>query len=252
MMTLYSPEELQEYCLRELGKPVINIAIDDTQLEQQIDNALQFFIQNHYDGATERYIKYTVTAQDVINGYLSIPENICEVVEIYDPSQDGNNVSGVEEFERLNFNIANSDIVDQLHNSSDSMGLSGYYLAREGIATLRHMFTPKRMFEFNKVQGTLNVHAQLVAGNFIFLHAYETLDPDIDVNIFNQIWMKEYATALVKRQWGANTKKYQNVQMAGGITMDGQTIFNEADADVKRLREEFLQKYTLPPQFFMG
>ena len=248
MLTLYSPDDLKNYCLRALGSPVINIEVDDTQLDDRVDEALQFFIEQHYDGSTERHIRYTITSDDVSRGYLTLPDNVPIVIDIIDPNLGSGNG---EEFENLNFLLANSDIANMV-TGTEAPNLVPYYVSMEAVATLRRFFSPKRMFEYNAINRELKVYATLEAGRTIFIHCYESLDPDNDINVYNDRWLKKYTVELIKKQWGMNTKKYKGVQLAGGITSDGKEIYDEAVEELNKLEEEFISRYTLPPQFFMG
>ena len=247
-MALQSPEELAQYCLRRLGAPLNNIEIDQSQIDDLIEDAVQYFIEYHYDGSSERYVPYLVTDNDVNKGYLTMPDNIVEIVYLYDPARGFSGSS--EEFERLNFHIANDDVLNFLDTPGD--GLAEYHLAFEQIATLKRYFQPDRYFNFNKTSRALYTTGNLVAGNCIYVRCYVGIDPDFDVNVYNDHWMKEYATALFHKQWGFNVKKYKGVQLAGGVEIDGQQIYEEGNDEVLRLREEFQSRYTAPPKFMMG
>ncbi len=249
MARIQSAEELGAYCLRRLGAPVNDIAIDQSQIDDCIDDALQYYIEYHYDGSTETYLRYQITDADVVRGYLCIPDEVVELIRIYDPSLSSTG-SG-EEFERLNFQLANTDMSPFLKNTGH--GVASYHLAFEQIATLRRYFNPDRSsFDFNKNSKRLKTSGRLVAGNFIYLHCYVALEPEEDIDIFNDHWIKEYCTQLIKKDYGSILKLFDNVQLAGGIQVDGQRWYDEATAEIEKMREEFQRRYTLPPKFFMG
>lgn len=249
MAILESASELQEYCLRKLGKPVINIEIAQEQLDDRTDEAIELFIQRHYDGVTEVWRKHTITARDVKNGYITTPANLVSLTEMIDPSVNKGGGSSLEAFERLNYRLAQSDFFDTINSGLDA---STYYIKKINIGTMLDVISADRNFQFNYIRRYLNTSGTLVAGNFIILHGYEAIDPEKHVNIYNDEWIKKFAAALIKQQWGTNIKKYDGVQLPGGVTMNGQVIFDEATAELEKLETQFELKYELPVDFFTG
>jgi len=249
MAILESAPELQEYCLRKLGKPVINIEIDQTQLDDRTDDAIELFIQRHYDGVTEVWKKYSITARDVKNGYITPPSDMVAIIDLIDPTLDGTGGTSLEAFERLNYRLAQSDFFDAINGGIDA---STYYIKKQNILTMLDVLTTTRNFQFNYIRKYLNTSGTLVEGNWIILHAYEAIDPEKHINIYNDEWIKKYSTALIKQQWGTNIKKYDGVQLPGGVTMNGQVIFDEAITELEKLLEEFELKYELPIDFMTG
>lgn len=247
-----SAAELKQYCLRELGSPVINIEVDDTQLNDRIDDAMQYFIERHYEGVQEIYRTYTVTARDVRNGYLTIPSDVVSVVELIDPSTSDNTGSSLEEFERLNYRLAQSDLFNGITGRRGGGGieLTSYVLTMQNISHMLDILSPSRNFYFNAVTHQMRTSGRLVEGNFIILHTYESYDVENFVDVYNVRWVKKYATALIKKQWGNNLKKLSNVQLPGGVELNGQQIYDEAKEEIDKLEEEFSLKYELPVDFF--
>lgn len=247
MPQLESPEDLKEYCLRQLGKPVINIEIDDTQIFDRIDDTVDKFIESHYNGVTEVYLLHTITAAEVLRGFLRPNENVVSILEVLDKDGDASG-SSLEEFERLNFNLSQSEFF----NNMIKAGVSEYYLTRQHLNLFSDIFSPSRSFQYNPIRGYLNISDALVEGNIVIIHGYESIDPECDTLVYNDHWVKEYATALIKRQWGNNVKKFDGVQLPGGVTMNGQTIYDEAVVEIEKLDTEFTLKYEEPVDFFMG
>lgn len=249
MAILESASELQEYCLRKLGKPVINIEIDQTQLDDRTDEAIELFIQRHYDGVTEIWKKYTITARDVRNGYLTPPSDMVAIIDLIDPTIESGGGSSLEAFERLNYRLAQSDFFDTLNGGVDA---STFYIKRQSINTMLDVISADRNFQFNYIRKYLNTSGILVEGNWVILHGYEAIDPERHINIYNDEWIKKYSAALIKQQWGTNIKKYDGVQLPGGVTMNGQIIFDEATEELTKLIEEFELKYEYPVDFMVG
>ena len=249
MAILESATELQQYCLRKLGKPVINIEIDQTQLDDRTDEAIELYIQRHYDGVTEVWKKYYITAKDVTKGYITPPSNMVSLTELIDPSLTGT-ASSAEAFERINYQIAQSDMLNPI--TGGAIDTSGYYIQKQSIETMLDVLSPSRNFQFNYITKYLNTSGILVEGNFIILHGYEAIDPEKHINVYNDEWIKKFSTSLIKQQWGTNIKKYDGVQLPGGVTMNGQVIYDEATAELERLLEQFELKYELPVDFMVG
>jgi len=246
MNKLASPDDLKNYALRRLGSPVINIEIDDTQIDDRIDDAIQLFVERHFDGVDEVYLKHTVTDRDAARGYIIVKDDIVAITELYSIGDAG---SGSEELSRLNYHIAQSDIVDFLGSANTTVE---YYLTRQHIDLINQIFTPRRSFSFNSISHKFDPVDALKAGNIVVYRAYQALDVDLYEDIYNNMWMKKYVTALIKRQWGENTKKFDGVQLPGGVTVSGQTIWSEADAEITKLEEEFANTYELPVNFFIA
>lgn len=246
---IQSAQELKEYCLRRLGAPVINIELEETQMQDRINDAIDFFIRYHYDGSFETWYPYTITKADVSRGYFDLSgTNIIEVIEIYDPNLNGD--SSAEELERINFRLAGSDQLDLI--LSNKGGLSGFELGMQTVEKIKNYFTPNRYFEYNRITGKLKISAELNEGRMFFIRCYEGVDPETSDLIYNDEWIKKYTTALFKMQWGENIKKYDGIQMAGGVTLNGKVIYDEAKEDVMRLEDEFQSRYETPPGFFVG
>ena len=206
MNKLASPNDLKEYALRKLGKPVINIEIDDGQIDDRIDDAIQMFTQRHYNGVDEVYIKHVVTDRDQTRGYIIVPDDIVAITELYSIGDPG---SSTEEFTRLNYHIAQSDMVDFIGNANTVVE---YYLTRQHISLINEIFNPRRTFMFNAVSHKFDPIDALTAGNIVVYRAYKALDVDMWEDVYNNEWMKKYSTALIKKQWGENTKKFDGVQ----------------------------------------
>lgn len=244
---LSSIQELKDYCLRALGRPVINVEVEDTQAYERIYDAFQFYGEHHFDGVQEIWHKVTFTAADEARQRISLPLDLIAVLDLYDPGTRGSGASA-DEFDRVNYLIANSDLF-YFSQAGGGMqrDLKNYEITMSYIRLLQIYFTAVRDYTFNKAAHELIVPGALIKeGRYIMIRAFRLLDPEVYTDVLNDYWVKRYATALIKRQWGMNIKKYDGVQMIGGITLNGQKIWDEADAEILRLEEEFSKKFTLP------
>ena len=261
----------KEYCLRSLGKPVIDINVDDDQVDDRIDEALQYFAQYHYDGVERVYLKHAITqteidraatnssesATDKIDnsisatwlegkGFIPVPDTIVSVIKVFDfTDKNTTNMFDIRYQLRLN------DLYDF---SSES--IIHYHMTRQHLDFLDHILVGEKPIRFNQHQNRLYIDMDwkndLAAGEFLIIEAYRKLNPNTLTDIYDDIFLKRYATALIKRQWGTNLSKFEGVQMLGGVTLNGAKIFEEAQSDIEKLEEQIQLAYELPPDYMMG
>ena len=265
-------ETLKQYSLRALGKPVIEINVDDDQLEDRIDEAIQYFQQYHYDGIRRTYLKYKLTAADktrlsAINGssetatdtpsgntttwyednnYLSVPQSIISVINIFPFSDKGNlNLFDVRYQLRLN------DLYD-----FSSTSVINYDVVLRHLDFLDHILVGEKPLRFNQHDNRLYVDMDwkndLQVGEYLIIECYRKLDPTTFTDVNNDIFLKRYVTALFKKQWGANLSKFNGVAMLGGVTLNGQQIYSEALSDIEKLETELRTTYELNPALMIG
>ena len=266
-----SKSTFKEYCLRSLGKPVIEINVDDEQVDDRIDEALQYFAQYHYDGVERVYLKHAITqaeidragtnssetATDKVDnsitaawtegkGFIPVPDSVMSVIKIFDfTDKNTTNMFDIRYQLRLN------DLYDF---SSES--IIHYQMTRQHLDYLDHILVGEKPIRFNQHQNRLYIDMDwtndLAVGEFLIIEAYRKLNPDTYTDIYDDIYLKRYATALIKRQWGANLSKFEGVQMLGGVTLNGAKIFEEAQADIEKLEEQIQLAYELPPNYMIG
>jgi len=267
MPTINSREELIDYCLRILGKPVIQINVDNKQCEDRIDEGLLFFAERHFDGVEKGYFKYQLTQTDIDRKYIET-NNIGPINGITGDSPNGSNiVSVVKIFQFGNFtSIDMFDIRYQLALTdyfginrglagSPALGMATYDSTKRYIKIIQDFFQPEKAIRFSKVTNRLYLDGSMEdvsPGNYIIVEAYAALDPEKFTEIYNDRWLQNYCTALIKRQWGANMAKYDGVALPGGITMKGAQIYAEAVQELAQIENEFLRSYELPVDFMMG
>ena len=266
-----SRANLKEYCLRTLGKPVIEINVDDDQVDDRIDEALQYFAQYHYDGVERMYLKHQITQAEIDRaatnttttatdkadnsitanwlegkGFIPVPDSVLSVVKIFDFTDKANlNLFDVRYQLRLN------DLYD-----FSSTSVMHYQLTMQHLDFLDHILVGEKPIRFNQHMNRLYIEMDwgndVTAGEFIIIECYRKLDPTTYTDVFNDIYLKRYTTALIKRQWGANLSKFEGVQMLGGVTLNGAKLFEEANADIEKLEEQIQLAYELPPNYMIG
>ena len=265
-------ETQKQYALRALGKPVIEINVDDDQLEDRIDEAVQYFQQYHYDGIRRTYLKYKLTAADktrlaAINGstetatdsvsgnsstwyednnYLVVPQSIISVINIFPFSDKGNlNLFDVRYQLRLN------DLYD-----FSSTSVINYDIVLRHLDFLDHILVGEKPLRFNQHDNRLYIDMDwtndLQTDEYLVIEAYRKLDPSAYTDVWNDIYLKRYTTALFKKQWGANLSKFNGVAMVGGVTLNGQQIYSESLQDIEKLENEIRTTFELNPAMMIG
>jgi hypothetical protein len=234
-------EQLKQYCLRRLGKPVLEINVHDDQLEDLIDDALQFYRDYHFDGTERTFLKKTITTQDVTNRYIPIAENVVGIINLYP--------SGILMGSSM-FNVKYQWALNNMHDLSSGFGASihDYTMKMEQLTLIDEVFNGKQLFRFNRHNNRLYIddmwgQGSLAVDQVIVAEAYAYLDTTTFSDVWNDWWLKQYTTQLFKRAWGTNLSKFQNLQLPGGVMMDGLRILQEAEEEIKRLESEVINNY---------
>jgi hypothetical protein len=267
-------EQLKDYCLRRLGYPVVQINVDDSQIEDRVDDALQFFAEYHFDGVERVYLRKQVTQQDIERGYIDLTQPTLAAtddgIEIkaapaLDP--DGNSIISVircfQLFDTLGglgmfdakYQIALNDLYG-LRTNTYGDSLIGYNITRSHMQMLQDMLTPEKMIEFSRVTNRIYVETnwseKMTKGDYLVFEAYKILDPSLYPEIYNDRLLKMYLTALIKQQWGLNLSKFSGMSLPGGVSFNGANMASEAKSEVEKIENEIQAKYELPPQGFIG
>jgi hypothetical protein len=261
-------EQLKQYALRNLGKPVIEINVDDAQLEDRLDEALQYFSQYHYDGVERVYLKYKYTEADKArltsntsssatknsestsyeeaNNYLIVPDSVLAVNKIFNLS-DKNNMNMFD----VRYQLRLNDLYD-----FSSTSIIHYDMVLRHLDFLDHILVGEKPVRFNQHNNRLYIDMDwsedLSVGEYIVIECYRKLDPETMTDVYNDIYLKRYVTALFKKQWGANLSKFNGVAMIGGVTLNGQQIYSEALQDVEKLETEIRGTYETPVTYMIG
>jgi hypothetical protein len=329
-MTMASPKtrlEFKEYCLRKLGKPVIEINVDDDQVEDRIDEALKYYYDYHFDGVEKQYYRYVFSEKDFpgavkeivvhdggtgysnsdtvtiapftgdasgagataslttyangtisaitvtaighdyridpqvtittstgsgasvsgfVGGYVTIPQNIIGVVNIFDI---GDYIATNNIF-NLRYQIALNDLYTLTYQS-----MVPYYMAFQHIQLLEQLLVGKQPIRYNRNTNRLYIDmnwGKVVPGQYLLVEAYQIVDPAKFPDVWSDRWLLRYCTELIKKQWGTNLKKFSGMQLPGGVTFNGQQIYDEAHADIDKLEEEMSTSYSLPAYDMIG
>jgi hypothetical protein len=239
--------EFKEYCLRKLGKPVIEINVDDDQVDDRIDEALRYYYDYHFDGSDKIYYKHAVTETDVTNKYITLPENIIGAVSVFsigDPSVRADDL----------FNIRYQIALNDLYTLTN-VSVVPYYMVMEHLALLTEMLVGKVPIRYTRHKNRLYIDTDwgnLAVGSFLVIEAYEIVDPLVYNDAWNDRWLQNYATALIKRQWGSNLTKFTGMNLPGGVQFNGEKIYNDAVDEITKMETEMISGYSLPVLDMIG
>lgn len=321
-MALSSRQQLIDYCLRRLGFPVIEINVDDDQISDRIDDALQMYQEYHFDGVEKTFFKHQVTGSklklnlpiatnftvgETITGgssgatakifsldgqYITVEESkgdwttsesITGAVSGYTASLSGSDhytkgdiengyvpiSNGIIGITRV-FNIGNNtqtsggdylfDIEYQfrLNDLYNLLGadMTYYSIVQSHLTTLEKLLVNERQIRWNRKTNRLYIDTDwdrtFNPGTYLMVEGYAILDPETYTEVYDDMFLKKYATALIKRQWGENMKKFGGIQLPGGVVLNGTEIFQEALQEIQQIEQEMSLKYELPPTFMVG
>ena len=266
---------LIDYCLRQLGAPVLEINVDDDQIDDLVDDALQYFNERDYDGVEKMYLKYKFTQDDIDRGkavpttgtgiqsttatgggfsntwyensnFINVPDSVIGVEKIF--KFDTSSISGGM------FSIKYQLFLNDLYYFN-SVELLQYSMTKSYLEDIDFLLTPDKQIRFNKRQDRLYLDidwGSQPAGEYIILECYRALDPETFTQVYNDSFMKLYLTALIKRQWGRNLSKFRGVKLPGGIELNGGEILQQAESELADIRGRMMSEFELPPLDFIG
>ena len=260
--------ELKEYALRRLGKPVLEINVSDDQCDDAIDYTLQKFQQFHYDGAERVYLKHKITQADLdrakdtndttttsvagnstwleSNTYIEIPQHILSIEGIFSFTDKGTaNIFDIRYQMRLN-DLYDFTSTQFYHYYMIQQHLGTIDFLLEGIKPTRYIATQNRLYL------DMDWQADVLLDQYFVIKCWRALDPLTWTEIYDNMWVKDYVSAKIKKQWGSNMTKFQNVQMPGGVTLNGEMIYNDAVQELKDLDEQLRQQWETPPLDMIG
>jgi len=259
---------LKEYCLRALGKPVIDINVDDDQVDDRIDEAVQYFCQYHSDGVERMYLKYQVTADDITrmtadtsesvtengvtttwkqgNNFLIVPETVISVVNVF-PLSDRANLNMFD----VRYQLRLNDLYD-----FSSTSIVHYEMTMKHLDFLDHILVGEKPMRFNHLSNKLFLdmdwNNDITAGEFLIFEVFRRLDPATSTDMFDDLYLKRYTTTLIKKQWGQNLSKFSGTAMLGGVTLNGPELFSTAIQEQRQLEDEIRLNYEEPPHMQQG
>ena len=242
-----SREELKQFCLRRLGAPLLEINVDDDQVEDCIEMSFSYYYDYHYDATEKVYLAHAVTQTDIDNKYLSIDDSVIGVINIL---ALGNSYSTNNLF-NLRYQIALNDLF-----AFNTGPFATYYMALQNVALAEELFVGKQAIRFQRHSNRLHIDIawgeKVVLGEYIIVEAYQKINPDTYTDVYNDRWLQRYCTAQIKKQWGENLKKFEGLSMPGGITFNGQKIWDEATDEIQAIEAEMISSYSLPVTDMLG
>lgn len=244
MAILSSRYDLENYALRQLGAPVTEINIDPDQIEDCLDDAIQYWQEFHSDATYKTYVSHQLTDSDVSNKYITT-------------SPDVISVNGMFAIPLHGFGFADLKYEFFLNSQNDVISDLAYYeQVSQHIALTEQRLNGVPQTTYSRHQDKLYIHGDigedLIAGNYIMYEARRLVDPTNYSKIYNDMWLKEYTTALMKKQWGQNLSKFENMQLPGGVMINGRQILDDGENDIVRLREKIRLDHEDPIDFYLG
>lgn len=235
-----SRSTFKEFCLRKLGKPVIEINVDDDQVEDRIDESLRYYWDYHFDGTERLYYKHEITSTDITNKYITLPQNIIGAVKIFPVGQSLNTMN----LFNLRYQIALNDLY-----SLTTQSMVPYVMAMQHIQFMEEILVGQKPIRYNRHKNQLHIDMdwnQAVLGEYLVVEAYEIVDPDTYTDVWADRWLALYTTAQIKYQWGSNLTKFSGMVLPGGVQFNGEKIQDDAKAEIESLEQEMITSYTLP------
>ena len=246
-MAVTTRQGLIDYCLRSLGEPVVEINIDEQQIEDRVDEAIEHYKMYHYDGIEKMYLKHQITQDDIDQRYIPIPDYIYGVTRVF-PVAAGTGTS--KSIFNLQYQLRLNDLYDLT-----SVSVVYYQMVMNHLALLDTTLNGLTLYRFNRRTGRLYIEEDwtlnMPVDSYILVECYRALDPATYPSVYGDNWLKHYTTALLKKQWATNIKKFSGLQLPGGVTIDGDKLYTEAVEEVKEL-DDIIQRKSAPLEFFMG
>lgn len=246
-MAVTTRQGLIDWCLRELGEPVVEINVDEQQIEDRVDEAIEFWRQYHYDGTEKVYLKHLVTQDDVTQRSIPISDLVYGVTRVF-PIAAGTSTS--KSIFDLQYQLRLNDLYDLTSTS-----VIYYSMVMSHLALLDLTLNGHPLYRFNRLTNRLYIEEDwtqnIAPGTYLLIECYRVLDPATAPRMYGESWLKHYTTALIKKQWGTNLKKFSGMQLPGGVTIDGDKIYQEAKDEIEKLEQDLRDK-SAPLEFMMG
>ena len=267
-----SKDGLKEYALRKLGKPVLEINVDDDQVDDLIDDAIQYFHERHGEGIDRVFLKHkllevekttltgvasTTTVTSTQGGipslqyeenanFLPLPDSVIGVNKVF--KMDSSSISdGL-------FNIKYQIFLNDLYYYG-AIDLLNYAQVKSYLETIDYLLNPDTQVRFNKKNSKLYLDIdlkELTENHYLIIDCYRIVDPESETAVYNDHWLKQYTTSLIKKQWGQNLIKFQGVKLPGGLELNGRQIYDDAVAEIEKHEEKLMTEYALPPLDMVG
>ena len=274
-------QQLIDYCLRRLGAPVLEINVDDDQIDDLVDDALQYFQERHFDGVERMLLKYKITQDDLdrgkakgtdgvgivtttasstsVSGIGTITSNFYETSNFI---QIPDSVIGIENIFKFDtstisggmFSIKYQLFLNDLYYFN-SVELLQYAMVKTYLEDIDHLLSTDKQIRYNKRQDRLYLDIDWGSQSldtYFVIDCYRILDPNTFTGVYNDSFLKQYLTALIKRQWGQNLIKFRGVKLPGGIELNGRELYEDAEREIEAIRQRMNTDYELPPYDLIG
>lgn len=241
-----SREEFKEYCLRKLGNEVLDIEVSDNQIEDRIDEAIDFWQDFNVDATERQFYAYKIQAADIKNQYITLPSNIIGAVSVIPPG-DAWNMTNI-------FNVRYQIALNDLYTLT-SVSMAPYYMAFSHIQLLEQLLVGQKPIRYNRVSNRLYLDMDWSVyqpSQFLIIDAYMVIDPAVYPAMWGDRALQNYAAALIKVQWAQHLNKYSQVQLPGGNLYNGQQMYRDARQELKEMEIQMREFYEMPPQFEIG
>ena len=272
-------QELIDYSLRKLGAPVLEVNVADEQIDDLVDDTIQFFNERHFDGVERMYLKYKITQDDIDRGkgpsdpgvsgittttvsnsvglttqfnykennnYIQVPDSVIGIEKVF--KFDASSISGGM------FSIKYQLFLNDLYYFN-SVELLQYSMTKTYLEDIDFLLTTDKQIRFNKRQGRMYLDidwGSQNAGDYLIIDCYRALDPANFSKVYNDTFVKQYLTALIKKQWGQNLIKFQGVKLPGGTELNGRQLYEDGERDLAEIRQKMTSDYEMPPLDFIG
>ena len=229
-------QEFKDWVLRKLGAPVIDINVSDEQIDDRIDEAVDYWRDYHYNGSQLVYLKHQITQENKDNGYIDLPTGLLGISGIFNMQSSISTGSGI-------FNVQYQFVLNNLEDIT-GYNITNYYMSMSHLEFLQEMLVGKPMIRYNKHVNRLYLDTDpglLVVGEYIIIEAYDVIDPSTYADVWGDRWLQNYASCLVKEQWGSNLTKFTGMQLVGGVSFNGEQILSDAKEERRLMEEEAVQ-----------
>ena len=234
------------YCKRQLGDGVIDINISTNQESDIVDDALQYYQDYHYDATERTFITQQVSAADITNKYLSISDSIIGISNVYPIS-----TSSTTNLFSIRYQLRLQDIFDLTN-----VEMLHYVMVQKNLALIDDLLVGRHPYEYQRHMDRLYIYmdwtTDIDADEYVLIECHRLIDPETHEQVYNDRWLKQYTTSLMKRQWGQNLMKYDGMTLPGGLTYNGSAIYDQANTEINELQTEMQLSYEEFPMFLTG
>lgn len=229
-------QQFKDWVLRKLGAPVIDINVSDEQIDDRVDEAVDYWRDYHYNGSQLVYLKHQITQTDKDNGYITLPAQLLGISGIFNMQSSISTGGGI-------FNVQYQFVLNNLEDIT-GYNITNYFMSMQHLEFLQEMLVGRPMIRYNKHVNKLHIDSgqdSMGVGEYIIIEAYDVIDPASYSDVWSDRWLQNYAAALIKEQWGSNLTKFTGMQLVGGVAFNGEQILSDAKEERRLMEEEAVQ-----------